>query len=161
MRLKVLGIDPGSVVTGFGIVEQIQERYIDIVHGEIRLKRGTSFTSSLEKIYDELFSLVEREQPDAVAIEDIFYGKNIKSLIKQGHVRGVAILAGSKHHLPVFEYTPLEIKKAVVGYGHAEKIQVQNMIKVIMKLSELPPADASDAIAVAICHLNHQKKNHI
>lgn len=156
-----MGIDPGSRVTGFGIVEKIRERYIDIGHGEIRIKRGTLFTTSLEKIYDELFSLVEREKPDAVAIEDIFYGKNVKSLIKQGHVRGVAILAGSKHHLPIFEYTPLEIKKAVVGYGHAEKIQVQKMIQVIMKFPELPPADASDAIAVAICHINHQKKTPI
>jgi len=159
--LKVLGIDPGSIVTGYGIVEKIQERYLDIGHGEIKITKGTLFTATLERIYNELFSIVEREKPDAVAIEDIFYGKNIKSLIKQGHVRGVAILAGSKHHLPVFEYTPLEIKKAVVGYGHAEKVQVQKMIQVIMKFSELPPADASDAIAVAICHINHQKKTSI
>ena len=159
--MKVLGIDPGSIVTGYGIVEKIQEEYIDIGHGEIKIKRGTLFTKTLERIYSELFSIVEREKPDAVAIEDIFYGKNIKSLIKQGHVRGVAMLAGSINHLPVFEYTPLEIKKAVVGYGHAEKIQVQKMIQVIMKFPELPPADASDAIAVAICHINHQKKTSI
>ncbi|SEM57568.1 Holliday junction endonuclease RuvC [Syntrophus gentianae] len=156
--MRVLGIDPGSIVTGYGIVEKVQERYIDVTHGEIKLKRGLLFTASLEKVYNELFSIIEGERPDAVAIEDIFYGKNIKSLIKQGHVRGVAILAGSKHHLPVFEYTPLEVKKAVVGYGRAEKIQVQKMIQVMMKFSELPPEDASDAIAVAICHINHQKK---
>ncbi len=156
--MRVLGIDPGSIVTGYGIVEKNQERYIDVTHGEIKLKRGLLFTASLEKVYNELFSIIEGERPDAVAIEDIFYGKNIKSLIKQGHVRGVAILAGSKHHLPVFEYTPLEVKKAVVGYGRAEKIQVQKMIQVMMKFSELPPEDASDAIAVAICHINHQKK---
>lgn len=156
--MKVLGIDPGSIVTGYGIVEKEQEQYVDVGHGEIRIKRGTLFTVALETVYNELFSLIEREGPDAVAIEDIFYGKNVKSLIKQGHVRGVAILAGSKHHLPVFEYTPLEIKKAVVGYGRAEKIQVQKMVKVMMNFPDLPPADASDAIAVAICHLNHQKK---
>jgi len=156
--VKVLGIDPGSTVTGYGIVEKIREQYIDIGHGEIKIKRGTVLTAALERVYNELFSILEREKPDAVAIEDIFFGKNVKSLIKQGHVRGVAILAGSKSHLPVFEYTPLEIKKAVVGYGRAEKIQVQKMIQVIMKFSELPPADASDAIAVAICHINHQKK---
>ena len=159
--MKVLGIDPGSIVTGYGIVEKVQERYIDAGHGEIKIKRGTLFTAALEKVYNELFSIIGHEMPDAVAIEDIFYGKNIKSLIKQGHVRGVAILAGSNHHLPVFEYTPLEIKKAVVGYGHAEKIQVQKMVQVIMKFPELPPPDASDAIAVAICHINHQKKNYI
>jgi len=117
--VKVLGIDPGSTVTGYGIVEKIREQYIDIGHGEIKIKRGTVLTAALERVYNELFSILEREKPDAVAIEDIFFGKNVKSLIKQGHVRGVAILAGSKSHLPVFEYTPLEIKKAVVGYGRA------------------------------------------
>jgi crossover junction endodeoxyribonuclease RuvC len=157
--LKILGIDPGSIVTGYGVVEKRQERYIDIRHGEIKIKRGSLFTAALEKVYNELFSIVAEEKPDAVAIENIFYGKNIKSLIKQGHVRGVAILAGSKHHLPVFEYTPLEIKKAVVGYGRAEKIQVQKMVQVIMNFSELPSEDASDAIAVAICHINHRKND--
>lgn len=156
--MKVLGIDPGSIVTGYGVVEKIQEHYIDIGHGDIKVKRGSLLTESLEKVYNELYAIIERERPDAIAIENIFYGKNIKSLIKQGHVRGVAILAGSKQKLPIFEYTPMEIKLAVVGYGRAEKIQVQKMIQVIMRFSELPTADASDAIAVAICHINHQKK---
>jgi len=155
----VLGIDPGSIVTGYGVVEKIQESYLDIGHGDIKVKRGSLLTESLEKVYNGLYEIIERERPDAIAIEDIFYGKNIKSLIKQAHVRGVAILAGSKQKLPIFEYTPLEIKLAVVGYGRAEKIQVQKMIQVIMRFPELPTADESDAIAVAICHINHQKKN--
>ncbi len=93
----------------------------------------------------------------ALAIEDIFYGKNIRSLIKQGHVRGVAILAGADGGLPVYEYSPLEIKKAVVGYGRAEKGQVQMMVRAILKLPELPPPDAADALAVAICQLHFRK----
>jgi crossover junction endodeoxyribonuclease RuvC len=95
--------------------------------------------------------------PDAVALEDIFYGKNVKSLIKLGHVRGVIILAASHSNIPVFEYTPLEVKKAVVGYGRAEKSQVQKMVRTILNLDKLPPVDTSDALAVAICHTNFLK----
>jgi crossover junction endodeoxyribonuclease RuvC len=96
-------------------------------------------------------------EPDALAIENIIYGKNIRSLIKQGHVRGVAILTGAESGVPVYEYSPLEIKKAVVGYGRAEKGQVQMMVRAILKLSELPPPDAADALAVAICHIHFKK----
>ena len=92
-----------------------------------------------------------------MVIENIFYGKNVRSLIKQGHVRGVAILAGADGGLPVYEYSPLEIKKAVVGYGRAEKEQVQSMVRAILKLPELPPPDAADALAVAICHINFRE----
>jgi crossover junction endodeoxyribonuclease RuvC len=92
-----------------------------------------------------------------MAIEDIFYGKNVKSLIKQAHVRGVVILAGAMRQIPVFEYSPLEVKQAVVGYGRAEKSQVQKMVATILHLSKIPPADAADALAVAICHINFLK----
>jgi crossover junction endodeoxyribonuclease RuvC len=101
--------------------------------------------------------VIRRAEPQALAIENIFFGKNIRSLIKQGHVRGVAILAGADGGLPVFEYSPLEIKKAVVGYGRAEKGQVQTMVRAILKLPELPPPDAADALAVAICQLHFRK----
>ncbi len=103
-------------------------------------------------IYEQLMAVIGQTKPDVVAIEGIFYGKNVKSLIKQGQARGVAILAGSHSGLPVFEYSPLEVKKAVVGYGRAEKSQVQTMVKAILQLSETPRADAADALAVAICH---------
>jgi len=96
-----------------------------------------------------------------MAIENIFYGKNIRSLIKQGHVRGVAILAGADGGVPIYEYSPLEIKKAVVGYGRAEKGQVQRMVRAILKLPELPPPDAADALAVAICHVHFRKTDQI
>ncbi len=155
--MRTLGIDPGSRVTGYGVVEQAGGRIVRVDHGEIRIKNGEPFTRCLARIYDELTGVIERTKPDAVALEDIFYGKNVKSLIKQGHVRGVALLAASRSGIPVHEYTPLEVKKAVVGYGQAEKQQVQMMIRAMLKLPETLPPDASDALAVAICH-THTKK---
>ncbi len=101
--------------------------------------------------------VVKKSNPDRVALEDIFYGKNVKSLIKQGHARGVILLAASHSGLPVYEYSPLEIKQAVVGYGRAEKSQVQQMVKVILGMPVVPTADAADALAVAICHSNFGK----
>ena len=156
--MRTLGIDPGSRVTGYGIVEQAGSRIVRVDHGEIRIKNGESFTRCLSRIFDELTEVIGRTKPDAVAIEDIFYGKNVKSLIKQGHVRGVALLAASRSGLPVHEYTPLEVKKAVVGYGRAEKQQVQVMVQAILRLGEILPEDASDALAVAICHTNTKKE---
>jgi crossover junction endodeoxyribonuclease RuvC len=144
-------------VTGYGVVEQAGGRIVRVDHGEIRIKNGEPFTRCLSRIYDGLTEIILRTKPDAVALEDIFYGKNVKSLIKQGHVRGVALLAASRSGVPVHEYTPLEVKKAVVGYGQAEKQQVQMMIRAILKLPETLPPDASDALAVAICH-THTKK---
>ena len=152
--MRVLGIDPGTKVTGYGVVEKQENNIVNIVHGEVRPGKGAPLSRCLVTIYDQLMEVVEQTTPDAVAIEDIFYGKNVKSLIKQGEARGVAILVGSHKRIPIFEYTPLEIKKAVVGYGRAEKSQIQYMVKTILHLSELPPPDASDALAVAICHAN-------
>ena len=155
--MRILGIDPGSRVTGYGAVEKRRNDLVEIIRGEIRPAGQSSTSSCLVAIYDQLLEVIGRVSPDAVAIEDIFYGKNVKSLIKQGHVRGVAILAAACCHIPVFEYSPLEIKQAVVGYGRAEKSQVQTMVKALLHLSELPRADAADALAVAICHANFLK----
>ncbi len=155
--MRTLGIDPGSRVTGYGVVEQAGGRIVRVDHGEIRIRNGEPFTRCLSRIFDELIAVIERNRPDAIALEDIFYGKNVKSLIKQGHVRGVALLAASRSGVPAYEYTPLEVKKAVVGYGQAEKHQVQMMIRAILQLQETLPPDASDALAVAICH-THTKK---
>lgn len=150
--MKILGVDPGSHVTGYGIVELLERNMVSPDYGEIRFSGGSALERCLPQVYDALMEVVLREKPDAMAVEDIFYGKNVKSLIKQGHVRGAVILAGCHSGVPVFPYTPLEVKKAVVGYGRAEKFQVQKMVQAILKLPELPPADASDALAVAICH---------
>ena len=153
----VLGIDPGSQTTGYGVVEKKRQGITHITHGEIKANKKEVFSTSLKNIYNNLNDVINHSSPDSIALEDIFYGRNIKSLIKLGHVRGVAILAASQNNIPMFEYTPLEVKKAVVGYGRAEKSQVQKMVKAILKLNELPPADASDALAVAICHVNFLK----
>jgi crossover junction endodeoxyribonuclease RuvC len=157
VTFRVLGIDPGSQVTGYGVIEKVRSGLCHIVYGEIKPGRGAALSLCLQTIYDGLREAIRQSAPDALAIEEIFYGKNVKSLIKQGHVRGVAILAGKHSGIPVYEYSPLEIKKAVVGYGRAEKNQVQTMVRAILNLPELPPPDAADALAVAICHSNFLK----
>jgi len=158
---RVLGIDPGSQVTGYGVVEEAGYGLCCIKYGEIKPVKGVTLSSCLQTIYCGIQDVIRRTEPDALAIENIFYGKNIRSLIKQGHVRGVAILGGAESGVPVYEYSPLEIKKAVVGYGRAEKGQVQMMVRAILKLSELPPPDAADALAVAICHIHFRKADPI
>jgi crossover junction endodeoxyribonuclease RuvC len=152
-----LGIDPGSQVTGYGVIEKARSGLHHIVYGEIKPGRGAALSLCLQAIYDGLREAIRQSAPEALAVEEIFYGKNVKSLIRQGHVRGVAILAGKHAGIPVYEYSPLEIKKAVVGYGRAEKNQVQTMVKAILNLPEIPPPDAADALAVAICHSNFLK----
>jgi len=161
MVMRILGIDPGTNVTGYGMIEKNRSGLSEILHGEIRLSRNQRMTKRLLKTYENLTALIEAAKPDIVAVEDIFYGKNVKSLIKQGHARGVVLLAASQYNLPVYEYSPLEIKKAVVGYGRAEKRQVQRMVKAILGMSALPPEDAADALAVAVCHSHTGKTKNI
>ena len=155
--MKVLGIDPGSRVTGYGVVEKQRNGLIALLQGDVRLASDDSLSSFMITLYNQLLAVIDDIEPDAMAIEDIFYGKNVKSLIKQAHVRGVVILAGAIRQIPVFEYSPLEVKQAVVGYGRAEKSQVQKMVTTILHLAKIPPADAADALAVAICHINFLK----
>jgi crossover junction endodeoxyribonuclease RuvC len=155
--LRVLGIDPGIHITGYGVIEKQKSGLKYVMHGEIRMAKGLPLSSRLSMIYDNLLEVIDHSSPDAIVVEDVFYGKNIKSLIRQGETRGVVILAGSHKRIPVYEYTPLEVKKAVVGYGRAEKNQIQNMVKAILHLSDLPTVDAADALAIAICHINSSK----
>lgn len=152
-----MGIDPGTNVTGYGIIEKDRKGFREILHGEIRMPRHQLLSGRLAAIYEGLTAIIKKTGPDQVALEDIFYGKNIASLIKQGHTRGVILLAATHSGLAVHEYSPLEIKKAVVGYGRAEKSQVQQMVRVILGMKVLPPADAADALAVAVCHSNYGK----
>jgi len=155
--LRILGIDPGSHVTGYGIIEKKGNYLRHVLHGEIKPKKDSPLSATLIFVYQQLSAVISETAPQAIALENIFYGKNVRSLIKQAQVRGVVIFAGADKGLDVFEYSPLEIKKAVVGYGRAEKRQVQVMVKAILKLPELPPADAADALATAICHANFLK----
>jgi crossover junction endodeoxyribonuclease RuvC len=158
--LKVLGIDPGLSITGYGVVEQKDNTLKHIVYGGIRKKTGVAFSESLLSIYDKISEIVTEYNPDACAIENIFYHQNKKTAIVMGHVRGVAIVAVARRQIPVFEYSPREVKLSTVGMGAASKIQVQSMVRNILSMDEVPhPEDAADALAVAICHFHRIKLN--
>ena len=154
--MKVFGIDPGSERTGFGCVDSDGHRHRLVRCGAITAGAAAAFADRLGTIYRALVIEIDACRPDCVAIENLFYATNVRSALKLGHARGVAMLAAVEHGLPVLEYTPAEIKRAVVGYGRAEKGQVQQMVKLLLGLDRVPsPHDAADALAVAICHLHH------
>lgn len=153
--MRVFGIDPGSNRTGYGCVETDGRRHQLVVCGAIRADRAGAFPERLAVVYRELSALIRDARPECVAIENLFHAVNVRSALKLGHARGVAMLAAVEAGVPVAEYTPAEIKRAVVGYGRAEKPQVQQMIKLLLGLSRAPePHDAADALAVAICHVH-------
>src|SRR5712691_11966089 len=156
--MRVLGIDPGSETTGWGVVEGDDDgrKYRLIEFGALKLSSSASFPSRLLKISRGLEEIISRLKPDACAIEDAFYANNPKVTLKLGQVRGVALLAAESAALEISEYSPRLVKQAVVGYGNAEKHQVQEMVKVLLSLASVPePHDAADALAVAICHFHH------
>jgi crossover junction endodeoxyribonuclease RuvC len=151
--VKIFGIDPGSDRTGYGCVETDGSRHRVITSGAIRTSPAASFPEKLLRIHNGLAALIGACRPDCVAIENLFHAANARSALKLGHARGVAMLAAVEAGLPIVEYTPAEVKRAVVGYGRAEKHQVQQMVKLILGLAALPmPHDAADALAIAICH---------
>jgi crossover junction endodeoxyribonuclease RuvC len=153
--VRIFGIDPGSARTGYGCVETDGSRHRIIVCGAISTPALATFPEKLLKIHAQLARLIDECRPDCVAIESLFYATNVRTALKLGHARGVAMLAAVEAGLPVVEYSPAEIKRAVVGYGRAEKHQVQQMVKLILGLSAIPsPHDAADALAVAICHVH-------
>jgi crossover junction endodeoxyribonuclease RuvC len=154
--MRVLGVDCGTEYTGFGVVELgHDDTLVCVACGAIKLSPRDPLARRLASIFDRLSAIIEEHRPDNVAIEDVFYALNVKSALKLGQVRGVAMLAASSAGLEVSEYSPLSIKSAVVGYGRAEKPQVQYMVTRLLNLSEAPePADAADALAIAICHLH-------
>jgi crossover junction endodeoxyribonuclease RuvC len=153
--VKVFGIDPGSERTGYGCVETDGRRHRLVACGAITTSRGEPFASRLARIHAELSSLLAAHEPECVAVENIFYATNVRSALKLGHARGVAMLAAVEAGCAVVEYTPTEIKRAVVGYGRAEKHQVGQMVKLLLGLAAAPsPHDAADALAVAICHIH-------
>ena len=157
--MRVFGIDCGTEVTGYGVVESDdsgrQPRLVMKAMGAIRLSKNKTLPVRLEQVFRELSAELQLWKPDAVAIEEVFYSVNAKSALKLGQVRGVALLAAATLGLPVAEYAPLKIKSSVVGYGLAKKEQVQFMVARLLNLSEAPQsADAADALAVAICHIH-------
>jgi crossover junction endodeoxyribonuclease RuvC len=153
--VKIFGIDPGSERTGYGCVETDGSRHHIVVCGAISSPASTAFPDRLLVIHTRLAALLAECRPDCVAIESLFFATNVRSALKLGHARGVAMLAAAEAGVPVVEYTPAEIKRAIVGYGRAEKSQVQQMVKLMLGLRAVPsPHDAADALAVAICHVH-------
>jgi crossover junction endodeoxyribonuclease RuvC len=152
--VKIFGIDPGSRRTGYGCVERVGSRHSLVACGSLSGPTNASFPVKLKSIHAGLADLLATHRPDCVAIEDIFHARNARSALKLGEARGVAMLAAAEAGVPVVEYAPAAIKRAVVGYGRAEKHQVQHMIKLLLGLDRVPePHDVADALAVAICHL--------
>lgn len=151
--MLVLGIDPGTAITGFGLVEQDDEpRLVDA--GAILTAAGTPLPERLLTIHQQLSGVIDAFRPDAVAVEELFFSKNVRTAMSVGHARGVVLLAAAQAGLPIYHYKPSEVKVAVTGYGNADKPQVQEMVRLLLHLDETPkPDDVADAIAVALCHL--------
>src|ERR1051325_7221128 len=158
--MRVLGIDCGSRITGYGVIDSDGADCVFVCCGAIRSKPSDPIPLRLKCIYDGIVKIIRQVEPEAAAFESLFYATNVQSALKLGHVRGVSIFAAVEANLPVFEYSPLEVKSAVTGYGRAEKPQVQQMVRALLKMTSPPePYDASDALAVAICHVHTNRFN--
>ncbi|MCR8655733.1 crossover junction endodeoxyribonuclease RuvC [Paenibacillus endoradicis] len=151
--MRVLGIDPGIAIVGFGFVDKEGHKLTPVQYGAIQTEAHTPQEDRLLQVYESAGALMDKYKPDSVAIEKLFFNRNVTTAFAVGEARGVIILAAAQRGLPIAEYTPLQVKQAVVGYGKAEKRQVQEMVKMFLKLSSVPkPDDVADALAVAICH---------
>ena len=149
----ILGIDPGYAIVGWGVIEYTSNRFSVVDYGAVTTEAGTPFNDRLKEVYDGVDSIIKRYSPEALSIEKLFYNTNAKTVIDVAQARGVINLAAVQNNIPIFEYTPLQVKQSVVGYGRAEKKQVQEMTRVILKLEKIPkPDDTADALAMAICH---------
>ena len=156
--MLILGVDPGIAISGYGIIEKEQNGAKVLDYGVIRTDAKLDTAQRLKIIYESYLKLIEKYKPSTVAVEELFFNKNAKTIISVSQARGAALLAAALSDLEVSEYTPLQVKQSVVGYGRASKAQVQEMVKLFLKLDEIPkPDDAADALAVAICHLHSYK----
>ncbi|MBF0383231.1 MAG: crossover junction endodeoxyribonuclease RuvC [Magnetococcales bacterium] len=159
--MRVLGIDPGTVVTGWGVVEFRDRKFYHIANGCVRTQSKTPLPERLGSIFRSITKIITEYQPTMASVEEVFVSRNVQSALKLGHARGVAIAAISQGGLVVHEYSALQVKKSVVGYGRAEKTQVQEMVKTLLNLPKVAPEDASDALAVAMCHINNAPRQNI
>lgn len=151
--MRILGIDPGIAIVGFGFIDKVGSRLVPVQYGSIQTEAHTDPGLRLKQVYEATGELLDKYKPDAVAFEKLFFNRNVTTAFSVGQARGVMILASVQRGLPIAEYTPLQVKQAVVGYGKAEKKQVQEMVRMFLKLSAVPkPDDVADALAVAICH---------
>ena len=156
--MRIVGVDPGLADSGYGVIEEKDNSLRVIEYSCISTSKDTPFPERLRFIYDEFARVLGEFKPDACAIEALYFAKNAKSAFQVGHARGVFILCASLAGIPVYEYTPIQVKQALVGNGRAEKSQIQFMVKMLMKLEEIPrPDHAADALAVAICHANSSR----
>ncbi|MCL2486322.1 MAG: crossover junction endodeoxyribonuclease RuvC [Oscillospiraceae bacterium] len=157
--MLILGIDPGYAIVGFGVVRYVAPRFAPVEYGAILTDASQSFGERLDTIYRRIGEIIERRSPDALAIEKLYYTSNAKTVIGVAEARGVILLAAHQHGIPIHEYTPLQVKKAVTGHGQALKSQVEEMTRRMLCLPEIPkPDDTADALAVAICHAHHRRR---
>jgi crossover junction endodeoxyribonuclease RuvC len=151
----ILGIDPGTAITGYGLVREDDSGLALVNYGTITTPAGQPLPQRLQAIYQGLMHLIEEYQPEAAAVEELFFSRNARTALVVGHARGVSLLAMAESGLPIHEYKPLEVKQAVAGYGGADKHQVQEMVRMLLHLDHIPkPDDAADAVAVAVCHIH-------
>ena len=160
--MRILGIDPGIAIVGFGVVDKNGNRYSTVEYGAITTPAHTPLENRLKTIYDEMTLLFANFRPDAMSVEELFFNSNAKTAIAVGQARGVIILSAVENGVPIYEYTPLQVKQALTGYGRASKMQIQQMMKSMLGLSEIPkPDDVADALAIAVCHGNSVRYNDI
>jgi crossover junction endodeoxyribonuclease RuvC len=158
--MRILGIDPGYAIVGTGVVDYVGNKFKTVDYRAVTTEANIPFEIRLKKIYDDISEIIDLYKPDFVSIEELFFNNNAKTAIAVGQARGVIILAAVNKGVPIFEYTPLQVKQAIVGYGRAEKKQVQQMTKALLFLNEIPkPDDVADALALAICHAHSYNPN--
>lgn len=151
--MLVLGIDPGYAIVGYGVVKYENNRFMPVAYGAVTTKAGVEFSSRLNTIYEDVYAVIERYRPEALSIEKLYFNTNTTTAIDVAQARGVILLAARKHNIPIYEYTPLQVKQSVTGYGKAEKAQVMELTRRLLGLEKTPkPDDTADALAVAICH---------
>ena len=151
--MRILGIDPGFAITGYSIIDYIGNKFDLIASGAVTTKAGESFPLRLLKLNNDLENIIDEYKPDAISVEELFFNNNVKTAINVAQARGVVLVVGCQKQIPTYEYTPLQIKQAVAGYGRADKIQVQKMVKAILNVEKLPKLDdTTDSMAAAICH---------
>lgn len=156
----ILGIDPGYAIVGIGVIEYVGNKFRPLEYNAITTQAHTPTSLRLKTLYDEINIFIDKYKPDAIAIEELFFNSNAKTAILVAQARGVLIVAATNKGIPIFEYTPLQIKQAVTGYGRADKNQVQQMVKMLLSLNVIPkPDDVADALAVAICHAHSGNMN--
>ena len=154
----ILGIDPGFAITGYGVIDYKSNHFTLVDSGAIETKKGVPFPKRIQKIYDDMMDLIDKYKPDAIAVEELFFNTNTTTAIGVAQGRGAVLIAASKTGTPIYEYTPLQVKQSVTGYGRADKKQVQAMVKAVLKLEKIPKLDdTTDAMALAICHAHSFK----